>query len=215
MSSGRVVNVLPSTVVRISTRGGVEGFGESCPLGRTVPARVRRGRAGRAARARAGAARRRRDEPRRGQRSDGCDSARPRVREERRWTSRAGTSSGEVAGLPVATLLGGVLQARAAALRRGPARSARRRWRPSSNASAPAGSTTSSSSSATRRRRDRDRVAAVHAVTDSEDAIIGDANGGWRRQDAIIAARLLERFDRLRLEQPCATPRGVLEPFAA
>ena len=35
MSSGRVVNVLPSTVVRISTRGGVEGFGESCPLGRT------------------------------------------------------------------------------------------------------------------------------------------------------------------------------------
>ena len=53
--------------------------------------------------------------------------------------------------------------------------------------------------------RDRDRVAAVHAVTGAEDAIIGDANGGWRRQDAIIAARLLEGFDRLRLEQPCPT----------
>src|SRR6476620_2327664 len=35
MSSGRVVNVLPSTVVRIRTRGGLEGFGESCPLGST------------------------------------------------------------------------------------------------------------------------------------------------------------------------------------
>ena len=52
---------------------------------------------------------------------------------------------------------------------------------------------------------DRDRVAAVHAVTGPEDAIIGDANGGWRRQDAIIAARLLAGFDRLRLEQPCPT----------
>jgi L-alanine-DL-glutamate epimerase-like enolase superfamily enzyme len=52
---------------------------------------------------------------------------------------------------------------------------------------------------------DRDRVAAVHAVTGPEDALIGDANGAWRRQDAIIAARLLAGFDRLRLEQPCPT----------
>lgn len=35
MSSGRVVNVLPSTVVRIRTRGGIDGFGEACPLGST------------------------------------------------------------------------------------------------------------------------------------------------------------------------------------
>src|SRR3982750_5063587 len=35
MSSGRVVNVLPSTIVRIRTRGGLEGFGGTCPLGRT------------------------------------------------------------------------------------------------------------------------------------------------------------------------------------
>jgi L-alanine-DL-glutamate epimerase-like enolase superfamily enzyme len=52
---------------------------------------------------------------------------------------------------------------------------------------------------------DRDRVAAVHAVTGPEDALIGDANGAWRRQDAIVAARLLGGFDRLRLEQPCPT----------
>ncbi len=48
MSSGRVVNVLPSTVVRISTRSGVAGFGETCPLGTNVPARLRRGCPGRA-----------------------------------------------------------------------------------------------------------------------------------------------------------------------
>ena len=53
--------------------------------------------------------------------------------------------------------------------------------------------------------KDRERVAAVLAASGPEDAIIGDANGGWRRQDAIIAARLLEGFDRLRLEQPCPT----------
>jgi hypothetical protein len=35
MSSGRVVNVLPSTVVRIRTRDGIDGFGETCPLGST------------------------------------------------------------------------------------------------------------------------------------------------------------------------------------
>ena len=34
MSSGRVVKVLPSTVVRIRTRGGLQGFGEACPWGR-------------------------------------------------------------------------------------------------------------------------------------------------------------------------------------
>src|SRR4029077_6271919 len=35
MSSERVVNVLPSTVVRIRTRDGIEGVGETCPLGST------------------------------------------------------------------------------------------------------------------------------------------------------------------------------------
>src|SRR5438270_12829950 len=33
MSRGRVVEKLTSTVVRVRTNGGVEGFGEVCPLG--------------------------------------------------------------------------------------------------------------------------------------------------------------------------------------
>jgi L-alanine-DL-glutamate epimerase-like enolase superfamily enzyme len=52
---------------------------------------------------------------------------------------------------------------------------------------------------------DAERVAAVLAVTEPGDAVIGDANGGWRRQDAIMAARLLEGSQRFRLEQPCPT----------
>jgi L-alanine-DL-glutamate epimerase-like enolase superfamily enzyme len=35
MSSGRVVEALPSPVVRIETRDGPTGYGESCPLGAT------------------------------------------------------------------------------------------------------------------------------------------------------------------------------------
>ena len=33
MSGGRVIETLPSTVVRVTTESGVDGFGEVCPLG--------------------------------------------------------------------------------------------------------------------------------------------------------------------------------------
>jgi L-alanine-DL-glutamate epimerase-like enolase superfamily enzyme len=111
---------------------------------------------------------------------------------------------GRTAGLPVATLLGGSLQAELPLY-----------------VAVPLGPPERMAAFVERERtggihhfqlklgdapeRDRDRVAAVLAVTGPEDAIIGDANGGWRRQDAIVAARLLEGFDRLRLEQPCPT----------
>jgi L-alanine-DL-glutamate epimerase-like enolase superfamily enzyme len=55
---------------------------------------------------------------------------------------------------------------------------------------------------------DVERVAAVLESTGPEDALIADANGGWHRQDAIIAARAFEALPsshRLRLEQPCPT----------
>src|SRR3972149_1373017 len=52
---------------------------------------------------------------------------------------------------------------------------------------------------------DAERVRRVVEVTDDEDIIIADANGGWRVQDAIVAARLLEDFPRVYLEQPCPT----------
>src|SRR4051794_19991148 len=37
------------------------------------------------------------------------------------------------------------------------------------------------------------------------DIVVADANGGWGIQDGVVAARALERLPRLFLEQPCAT----------
>ena len=57
MSGGRVIETLPSTVVRVTTEDGVEGFGEVCPLGPAYLPGPRRRRPGRARRARAGGGR--------------------------------------------------------------------------------------------------------------------------------------------------------------
>ena len=46
---------------------------------------------------------------------------------------------------------------------------------------------------------------AVLDATGDEDIVIADANGGWRLQDAVVAARLLEGLDRVFFEQPCPT----------
>jgi L-alanine-DL-glutamate epimerase-like enolase superfamily enzyme len=52
---------------------------------------------------------------------------------------------------------------------------------------------------------DAARVRAVLEATTDEDVVIADANGGWRLQDAVVAARLLEGLDRVFFEQPCPT----------
>ncbi len=49
------------------------------------------------------------------------------------------------------------------------------------------------------------RVGYVTEVTDETDLIVADANGGWRLQDAMIATRLLEPMQRIYLEEPCRT----------
>ncbi len=203
MSSGRIVNVLPSTVVRIRTRGGLEGFGEACPLGATYLDAFGEG-ARVALRDLAPAL-------------IGVDAANladvGRVMDATLRGHAYAKSAVDVAcwdilgratNQPVAALLGGALQSDVPLY-----------------VAVPLGEPDAMAAFVERERAggihhfqlklggapelDRDRVAAVHAATGPEDAIIGDANGGWRRQDAIIAARLLEEFDRLRLEQPCPT----------
>ena len=52
---------------------------------------------------------------------------------------------------------------------------------------------------------DAARVRGVLAATTGEDIVIADANGGWRMQEAVVAARLLEGLDRVFFEQPCPT----------
>jgi L-alanine-DL-glutamate epimerase-like enolase superfamily enzyme len=52
---------------------------------------------------------------------------------------------------------------------------------------------------------DGTRAREVVNATGDEDLVIADANGGWRINDAITAARLMEDLPRLYLEQPCPT----------
>ncbi len=208
MSTGRVITRLPSTVVRITTRSGIEGFGETCPLGSTyLPAFGEGARAAlrELAPALIGV--------------DAADLATATARMDSMLRGHPYAKSaldvacwdilGRVTGQPVAVLLGGVMQERLPLY-----------------VAVPLGEPAAMQAFVEREREagihrfqlklggapeeDRDRVAAVHAVTDPEDAIIGDANGGWRRQDGIVAARLLERFDRLRLEEPCSTLEACL-----
>ena len=47
--------------------------------------------------------------------------------------------------------------------------------------------------------------------TGPEDIIVGDANCGWRINEAIIAARAMENLPRFYFEQPCATMEECIE----
>ena len=83
MSGGRVIDRLSSTVVRVRTEDGIEGFGEVCPLGPAYLAGPRRRSPRRARRARARGARAEREQPRAGTRRPRPGPRRPRLREER------------------------------------------------------------------------------------------------------------------------------------
>jgi len=60
-------------------------------------------------------------------------------------------------------------------------------------------------------RADGHASLAVVEATNDDDLILADANGGWRRQDAVIAARIMNGAERLYLEQPCPTLPFVLD----
>jgi L-alanine-DL-glutamate epimerase-like enolase superfamily enzyme len=203
MSSGREVARLPSTVVRITTTDGVEGFGEVCPLGSTYLAAF--GDGARAAirelaPALIGA--------------DPTNLAEIHRRMDGRLRGHEYAKSaldiacwdayGRLVGKPVAALLGGALQRELplyVAIPLGPPAQmadfvTRERSGGIRNFQAKLGADPAD---------DADRVIAILAATGPGDAVIGDANGAWRRQDAIIAARLFQGFERFRLEQPCPT----------
>ena len=203
MSSGRVVNRLPSTVVRVTTREGAQGFGEVCPLGSTyLPAFGEGARAAirEIAPALLGA--------------DATNLAAVHLRMDRALRGHEYAKSaldvacwdafGKLVDQPVATLLGGVLQdslplyvaiplgppADMAAFVRRERASGIRRFQLKLGATP---------------MEDAARLAAVLEATEADDEITGDANGAWRRQDAIMAANLFAGSPRFRLEQPCPT----------
>jgi L-alanine-DL-glutamate epimerase-like enolase superfamily enzyme len=203
MSGGREVRRLPSTVVRITTHDGAHGFGETCPLGSTyLPAFGEGARVAlrELAPALIGA--------------DATNLADVHRRMDGQLRGHEYAKSafdvacwdvfGRLVGQPVATLLGGALQAELplyVAIPLGPSARmaefvARERAKGIRNFQAKLGADPAD---------DAERVLAVLDATGPGDGVTGDANGAWRRQDAIMAARLLEGAQRFRLEQPCPT----------
>ncbi|TDD26821.1 mandelate racemase [Kribbella turkmenica] len=203
MSKDRVITTLPSTVVRVRTRGGLTGYGESCPLG---PAYL----PGFAA----------------GVRAVLAELAPQLIGQDALNLSRLNATMdmalsghdyakasldiacwdilGRSTGLPVATLLGGVHQERF------PLYIAV----PHGDPAEMADFVRIQRENGLRRFQlklggqpvdDAERARAIVDATGDDDLVIADANGGWRLQSATIAARLLEPLPRLILEQPCPT----------
>ncbi|HEX7948985.1 MAG TPA: mandelate racemase/muconate lactonizing enzyme family protein [Candidatus Limnocylindrales bacterium] len=203
MSGGRIIESLPSTVVRVTTADGVQGYGESCPLGTTYLPSF--GGGARAAMAELGPA------------MLGVDAANLAAVNRAMDGALMGHGYaksaidvacwdvlGKVSGRPVAELLGGVLQTDMplyVAVPLGPAESMvafveQQRAEGIRHFQLKVGDAP---------EKDAARVAAVIGSIGDDDALVADANGAWRRQDAIMAARLLDGYGRLRLEQPCPT----------
>jgi len=209
MSRGQEITQLPSTVVRLLTDEGLEGWGEVCPLGPLyLPAHAGGARAALAVMAPAligvdptnlGAVHRALDGALRGHAyaKGPVDVA--------CWDLL-----GKAAGLDVATLLGGRLQERFPlyqAVPLGPVEEMRdyvlarreegiRRFQLKLGADP---------------YQDAERVRAVVEATGERDLVIADANGGWRPADALVAARLIEAFPRVFLEEPCRTLEECLQ----
>ena len=201
MSGGRTVRSLPSTLVRVIADGGAEGWGETCPLG---PAYLE---------AHAGGARAALQElapaligldPRNlGAVNDAMDAA---LRGHNYAKAALDIACWDLLGhaldTPVSTLLGGV---------RSPTFPL--------YVAIPLGPAAAMVEHVNARRQEgvrhfqlklgadpREDAARVRAVLEADlDVVVADANGGWRLQDAVIAARALEGLDRVLFEQPCPT----------
>jgi L-alanine-DL-glutamate epimerase-like enolase superfamily enzyme len=203
MSGGRVIETLASTVVRITTDDGVEGFGEVCPLG---PAYLPAHAAGaRAALAELAPAVLGLDAGNLGAVNAAMDTA---LLGHGYSKSAIDTACwdilGRATGRPVCDLLGGRLADSFPLY-----------------FAVPLGPPEEMAAYVQARRdegihrfqlkiggdpyEDAERTRTVVAETGPEDVVVADANGGWGIQDAVLAARAIEDLERVFLEQPCET----------
>jgi L-alanine-DL-glutamate epimerase-like enolase superfamily enzyme len=208
MSSGRVIDRLQSTVVRVTTHAGVTGFGESCPLGPTYLEGFAGG--ARAALQELAPA------------ALGADVAQPSEVGRRMDAALKGhryaksaidvacwDAFGRSVDTSVGALLGGVARTELPIYVAVPLGApgdmaefvARERAKGIRVFQAKIGDTAA---------RDAERIEAIAAVLGPGDTILADANGGWSRQEATRFARAVEDTRNVLLEQPCATFESCL-----
>jgi len=203
MSGGRVIETLPSTVVRLVTDEGVEGYGEVCPLGPAyLPSHGLGARAALEELAPAVAGL----DPRN---LGAINAAMDRALMGHGYAKSAVDTAcwdilGKAAGLPVCELLGGRLSETFPLY-----------------FAVPLGPVDEMTAYVQARRdegihrfqlkigadpyEDAVRTRSVVEATGSEDVVVVDANGGWRVQDAVVAARAIDKLERVFFEQPCPT----------
>jgi cis-L-3-hydroxyproline dehydratase len=203
MSGGRSIERLDSTVVRVVTEDGVDGFGETCPLGSTYLAAHAEG-ARAALRELAPAV-------------VGADAAGTGVLGDRMDAVLTGhdyaksaidiacwDAAAKTLGVSVSTLLGGVRQDSF------PLYVAVPLGAPGAMAEHAAGLraegiTRFQLKVGDNPRVDAERVRAVLAVCGPGDIVIADANGRYTTQAGVAAAGLLAGLDGVYIEQPCPT----------
>ncbi|CAM5196344.1 Cis-3-hydroxy-L-proline dehydratase [Castellaniella defragrans] len=209
MSGGRDITVLPSTLVRVMSSDGLEGWGEVCPLGSTyLPSHAG---GARAALELMGPALIGVDPTNLAAVNDTMDSVLMGHEYAKSPIDVACWDlTGKVWGASVAEMLGGVRQTRFPLY-----------------FAVPLGSPEEMADYVLARRAegihrfqlkiggdpalDAIRAKQVVEKTGPEDIVVGDANCGWRVNDAIIAAHAMENLPRFYLEQPCPTMEECIE----
>jgi len=203
MSEGRVLDALPSTIVRVVTAGGLAGHGEVCPLGtRYLPAFAE---GARAALREIGPA------------LIGVDAANLAAvgdAMDRALLGHAYAKSpvdvacwdilGRRTGMPLYALLGGLRTERFPLYVAVPLAPVDEMARFVEERMA-GGMRHFQLKLGADPHEDAARAAAVARVVGDQGIVIADANCGWLAQDAVVAARLLDPLDRVYLEQPCRT----------
>lgn len=203
MSGGRAARTQPSTLVRVATDEGVDGWGETCPLGGTYLEAFAGGV--RAALAELAPLLIGADPFNLGRINAMMDATLLGQRFAKSALDIACWDIlGRATGMPLTTLLGGRASERLPLYM-----------------AVPVG-TVEAMVTFTRARRsegvrhfqvkvgedpheDAERVRAILEVTNGDGIVVADANGGWTFQDALIAARRLEALPTVHLEQPCRT----------
>ena len=209
MSGGREIRSLPSTLVRVTSDTGLAGWGEVCPLGATyLPAHAGGARAALQLIAPAVVGL---DPTNLAAVNDAMDAAlMGHAYAKSPIDVACWDLTGKAWGASVAAMLGGVRQARFPLY-----------------VTVPLGSPEAMTAYVLARRAegihrfqlkiggdpalDAVRAKLVVDNTGPDDLIIGDANCGWRINDAIIAARAMEHLPRFYFEQPCPTMEECIE----